>query len=134
MTLRAAWELLQKEKEGAEWVIGRPMHEWKPSGRPEHFVPFIGIPLIIQTAAVTLGGHLTIMKWSENLDKYSKRKWRYIQPPPGSPWYLGARKVAKNKWLLRGARAGARSLPWVNAAIFAYDAYTVGGKMWKAAK
>lgn len=134
MTIRVAWWLLEKEKEVAEYVIGRPMGEWDPAGKPEHYVPFIGIPLIIQTSAVTLGGHMTIMTWTDKMESYTKSKWKWIQPPPGSPWYRGATRVAKNKWLMRGARLGARTLPWVNAAIFAYDVYTIGGKFIRAAK
>lgn len=124
MTIRVAWWVAEKEKEGMEYAIGRPMNEWNP-GRPGVFLPAVGIPLIAQSAALAIGGHWQIAKFGHRLEKYGKLTHKLTFPGVGASFKETFKITKKNKWLLRGARFGGRVIPGVNMAILAYDVYTV---------
>lgn len=131
---------------GALWVLEQERKAWKYATNPDHDVhmvdPFTdpnvsdekkqylwnGAVLagLSQSTFLTMAGHKTLMDKTAWVQRYAQFPNKWVQPPPGSPWWSIPKIVPKGKWALRGAKLGARVLPGVQLGLVAWDIYSVG--------
>lgn len=119
---------------GALWVLEQEAKVWdKATGNarlekdtnPNSLFPMY-VGLAAQTAVITTAGHSTVARAGFRIREYAKHSHRLVFPAAGSSYKAGFRIIAKNKWLVRGARIGGRFTPGLNIALAAYDIYSVG--------
>ncbi len=130
----------------ALWVLEQQRKGWRYITNPKHDVhmvdPFTDPEVsdydkqwmwnvavlggTFQSTIITMGGHKLLADKSIQIANYAKRPYKWVQPPPGSPWWRIPQVVPKNKWILRGAKLGARVVPGLQLALAAADVYAVG--------
>ena len=122
MTLAAAVWVLDQQAKGYKWATGNGK---VTKGKEQAFIP-LAMYTMAQTGAIAVAGHHQLAGIGMKMQKFGRTSHKLVFPGVGSKFDEPFRIVAKNKWLVRGAKLGGRIMPGLNAAMIGYDIYTTG--------